>query len=150
MSMDITEVEALTRNVWATMVGLDLVDAIVAGSPEPGITSQIEIQGDSEDREMVLRIDCSLSLARQVAARLFDLPEEEVELDLVMDAMGEMANILGGNIKGLWPGAVKLSLPLTWETDQAEPAPHTWTVAQAFDASDGQMLIRMSDSGAAQ
>ncbi len=144
MSMDMAEIETLTRDVWATMVGLDLVDAIVAGSPEPGISSQIEIQGDSE---VVLRIDCSLSLARQVASRLFDMPENEIELDLVMDAMGEMANVLGGNIKGLWPGAVKLSLPLTWETDQAEPTQRSWDVAQAFDASDGQMLVRMSDGG---
>lgn len=144
MSINQAELESLTREIWATMIGLDLVDAIMAGSPEPGISSQIEIQGDTE---IALRIDCSMELARTVASRLFDLPEEEVETELVLDAMSEMANILGGNIKGLWPGAIKLSLPLSWESAESDPGEHTWNVAHGFDSADGQMLVRVSAGG---
>lgn len=141
MNINESDLESLTRDIWATMVGLDLVDAVMAGSPEPGISSQVEIQGDTE---VALRIDCSMELARKVAARLFEMPEEELETELVLDAMSEMANILGGNIKGLWPGAIKLSLPLSWESGQGDPHEHSWNVAQGFDSADGSMLVRVS------
>jgi chemotaxis protein CheX len=143
MSITQAELETLTRDIWATMVGLDLVDAVMAGSPDPGISSQVEIQGDSE---VALRIDCSVDLARRVAARLFDLPEDELEIELVLDAMGEMANILGGNIKGMWPGAIRLSLPLAWESGRDDPAVHSWTVAQGYDTADGPMMVRLATS----
>jgi hypothetical protein len=140
MSISQAELESLTRDIWTTMIGLDLVDAVMAGSPEPGISSQIEIEGDTE---VALRIDCSMELARTIASRLFDMPPEEIEADLVLDAMSEMANVLGGNIKGMWPGAIKLSLPLAWESGPDDPAAHEWSVAQGYDSSDGQMMVRL-------
>lgn len=142
MNINESDLESLTRDIWTTMVGLDLVDAVMAGSPEPGISSQVEIQGDTE---VALRIDCSMELARKVAARLFEMPEEDLETELVLDAMSEMANILGGNIKGLWPGAIKLSLPLSWESDRGDPNPHSWSVAHGFDSADGSMLVRVGN-----
>ncbi len=141
MNINEADLESLTRDIWSTMIGLELVDAVMAGTPDPGISSQIEIEGDTE---VALRIDCSMELARKVAARLFDMPEEEIETELVLDAMSEMANILGGNIKGLWPGAIKLSLPLSWESARSDPGEHSWNVAQSFDSADGQMLVRVS------
>jgi chemotaxis protein CheX len=144
MNINEADLESLTRDIWSTMIGLDLVDAVMAGTPDPGISSQIEIEGDTE---VALRIDCSMELARKVAARLFDMPEEEIETELVLDAMSEMANILGGNIKGLWPGAIKLSLPLSWESAQSDPSEHSWNVAQSFDSADGPMLVRVSAGG---
>ena len=137
------DLESLTRDIWGTMVGLDLVDAVMAGSPEPGISSQVEIQGDTE---VALRIDCSLELARKVAARLFDMPEDQVDTDLILDAMSEMANILGGNIKGMWPGAIKLSLPLSWESGKDDPSEVSWVVAQGYDCGDGKMLVRVGEN----
>lgn len=141
MNINEADLESLTRDIWSTMIGLELVDAVMAGTPDPGISSQIEIEGDTE---VALRIDCSMELARKVAARLFDMPEEEIETELVLDAMSEMANILGGNIKGLWPGAIKLSLPLSWESARSDPGEHSWNVAQGFDSADGQMVVRVS------
>lgn len=143
MNINESDLESLTRDIWTTMVGLDLVDAVMAGSPDPGISSQIEIQGDTK---VALRIDCSTELARKVAACLFDIPEEELETELVLDAMSEMANILGGNIKGLWPGAIKLSLPLSWESDKGDPSEHSWNVTRGFDSADGSMLVRVGSS----
>ena len=140
MSISRAELESLTRDIWTTMIGLDLVDTVAAAEPGPGISSQIEIQGDTE---IALRIDCSLDLARKVAARLFDMPPDDLEMELVLDAMSEMANILGGNIKGMWPGAIKLSLPLAWESGRDDPATHEWAVAQGYDSADGQMTVRL-------
>lgn len=126
------------------MIGLDLADAVMAENPDPGVTSQIEIHGDEQ---ATLRIDCSMDLARQAAARLFDMPPEELELELVLDAMGEMANVIGGQVKGRWSGAVKLSLPVTKEIGEVDSA-MSWNVTQGFSAEDGQMLVRMNSGTA--
>ena len=123
---------------------LDLADAVMAENPDPGVTSQIEIHGDEQ---ATLRIDCSMDLARQVAARLFDMPPEELELELILDAMGEMANVIGGQVKGRWSGAVKLSLPVTKEIGEVDSA-MSWNVTQGFSAEDGQMLVRMNSGTA--
>ena len=140
MSISQAELESLTRDIWTTMIGLDLVDALMAGGPGPGISSQIEIQGDTE---VALRIDCSMELARTIASRLFDMPPEEIEPELVLDAMSEMANVLGGHIKGMWPGAINLSLPQAWESSRDEPAAHEWSVANSYDSNDGQLMVRL-------
>lgn len=145
MTISESDLESLTRDIWTTMVGLDLVDAVMAGTPDPGISSQVEIEGDTG---VALRIDCSMELARKVAARLFEMPEDELEPALVLDAMGEMANILGGNIKGLWPGAIRLSLPLSWESGQGDPNERSWDVAQGFDSAGGSMMVRIGSDGA--
>lgn len=142
MKISSEELEQLTREVWATMIGLDLADAVMAENPEPGVTSQIEIHGDEQ---ATLRIDCSMALARQVAARLFDMPPEEIEMDLILDAMGEMANVIGGQVKGRWSGAVKLSLPVTQESGGVDATP-SWNVSQGYSAEDGEMLVRMHSS----
>jgi chemotaxis protein CheX len=144
MKISSEELEQLTRDVWATMIGLDLADAVMAENPDPGVTSQIEIHGDEQ---ATLRIDCSMDLARQAAARLFDMPPEELELELVLDAMGEMANVIGGQVKGRWSGAVKLSLPVTKEIGEVDSA-MSWNVTQGFSAEDGQMLVRMNSGTA--
>jgi chemotaxis protein CheX len=144
MKISSEELEQLTRDVWATMIGLDLADAVMAENPDPGVTSQIEIHGDEQ---ATLRIDCSMDLARQVAARLFDMPPEELELELILDAMGEMANVIGGQVKGRWSGAVKLSLPVTKEIGEVDSA-MSWNVTQGFSAEDGQMLVRMNSGTA--
>jgi chemotaxis protein CheX len=144
MKISSEELEQLTRDVWATMIGLDLADAVMAENPDPGVTSQIEIHGDEQ---ATLRIDCSMDLARQAAARLFDMPPEELELELVLDAMGEMANVIGGQVKGRWSGAGKLSLPVTKEIGEVDSA-MSWNVTQGFSAEDGQMLVRMNSGTA--
>jgi len=38
-------------------------------------------------------------------------PESETTPELVVDVIGELANVLGGNVKGVLPGPCKLSLP---------------------------------------
>jgi chemotaxis protein CheX len=141
MIMGKAEIELLTREVWTAMVGPDLTSTLMVEVPEPGLSSQIEIQGIGE---VVLRIDCSLTLARQLAANIADLPLDEIDLGLVMDALGEVTNILGGNIKGKWPDAVKQSLPLVWEMDNTEVVSNVWAVVQAFESSAGRLLVRMS------
>jgi chemotaxis protein CheX len=50
--------------------------------------------------------------ARRITAVLLDRGEVEVDEDDIVDAMGEMANVIGGNLKSLLPGPSSLGLPI--------------------------------------
>jgi chemotaxis protein CheX len=56
-------------------------------------------------------VSCSMAAARKIAALLLEVPLSEVSESDVADALGELANIVGGNVKGLLPGPCALSLP---------------------------------------
>jgi len=56
-------------------------------------------------------IGCSDAVARRVSARLLVIPEEEVSEEDIVDAIGEFANVVGGNVKSIMPGPSSLSLP---------------------------------------
>ncbi len=58
-----------------------------------------------------VEIRCSKTAARQAAAALFGLGDAEASNDDVTDAVGELANIIGGNVKSLLPEPCALSLP---------------------------------------
>ncbi len=61
--------------------------------------------------ELAVAVDCSTILARQMTATLFDMPPKAMHDSDIVDAIGELANMIGGNIKSLVPGPCQLSLP---------------------------------------
>jgi chemotaxis protein CheX len=56
-------------------------------------------------------VSCSMAAAREIGSLLLEIPQPEVSESDVADALGELANIIGGNVKGLLPGPCALSLP---------------------------------------
>lgn len=56
-------------------------------------------------------VSCSMAAARKIGSLLLEMPLAEVTESDVADALGELANIIGGNVKGLLPGPCALSLP---------------------------------------
>ena len=58
-----------------------------------------------------LVIECSRAVATDVAATMLELKPSEVSKTDIADATGELANIIGGNIKALLPAYTDLSLP---------------------------------------
>ncbi len=66
-----------------------------------------------------MRIEVSTTLAGQLAAQMFELPVDEIDDELVADAIGELVNIIGGNVKALLPTPSRLGLP---EPRGGEPA----------------------------
>jgi len=44
------------------------------------------------------------------------MPAEEVTSDEIGDALGELANVLGGNVKAMLPAPSTMSLPTVSET----------------------------------
>jgi chemotaxis protein CheX len=60
-------------------------------------------------------LQCSPRVARAAAGIMFQSDPAETSVEDVRDALGELVNMVGGNIKALLPGPTQLSLPLVVE-----------------------------------
>jgi chemotaxis protein CheX len=109
--MQVTDAELteVVEAVWSTMLGLPLSPAAPTAADGSGhLTGCIHITGSWE---ATLVIEVPQVLARDAAASMFDMPADDLDDDLVLDALGEIANMVGGNVKGLVGGDSQLSLP---------------------------------------
>ncbi len=106
------EIRQITEWVWHSV----LERQVEVGSGPEGIREQPErMLGSvfiSGSWHGAVSLHCSQSLARQAASKMFNLPEESVDLELTRDALGELTNIVGGNVKSLLPSPSQLSVPM--------------------------------------
>jgi chemotaxis protein CheX len=116
--IDLAEV---VETVWTSMLGIDLepTDAAFDGSGRT-LTGTVQISGCWEGAVMVR---ASHAHARLLAATMFGAEPADLDDEEVRDALGETANMVGGNVKGLLAGDGTLSLPTV-----TEGVDHTVTV----------------------
>jgi chemotaxis protein CheX len=114
------EVRSLVEAVWASVLGWEVQPAEwgAAADPEEVLVGSVRISGSWEGE---VRLGCPADLARGASGAMFGLPPEAVTPADVADALGELTNILGGNLKGLLPGVNALGLPAVTEGPGAAP-----------------------------
>ena len=78
------------------------------GSPL-GVSATVSVTGGWEGHVV---IDCGAELGRQIAAGFLMAEASDITDEDLSDAMGEFANVVGGNVKSMMPGPSKLSLPV--------------------------------------
>ena len=86
-----------------------------------------------------MTVECSGGLARRVASTMFATDACELSADQVSDALGELTNIIGGNIKALLPEPSQLSMPAVTEgTDYLFTIPGSRPAAQLSFTCEGK------------
>ncbi|WP_435746855.1 chemotaxis protein CheX [Nocardioides sp. SYSU DS0663] len=106
------DLEALFIDMWASFVGAP--ELLLPGAPPadgtPLWTATVTITG--EWRGMV-SIDLAEPVVLAVTRGMLGFGEDEQpDLPSCTDAVGELVNIVGGNVKSLMPGPSSLSLPV--------------------------------------
>jgi chemotaxis protein CheX len=103
------EVAQIVIGVFDTMLALDVEQAEQGWFERPNsITSAIFFAGE---RKGGVLIETTEDQACHWTSRLMSLPVRETVADDVQDAMGEIANMIGGNLKPVLPRGVQLSMP---------------------------------------
>ena len=100
------ELAEIASEVWLTFIGAALGPAPAARSTE--VSAFVQLTGIFEG---TITIACTETVARKAAGAMFDLAPADVGDQELVDAMGELANVLGGRLKPLLDGTAKLSLP---------------------------------------
>lgn len=116
------EVAEAAGQVWELLLGLPLEPAagLPVGGPAPDagphVRAVIGLQGAWSG---AVALQCSSAYAEQAAVAMFMTEPGTLCPDDVADALGEITNVLGGNLKTLLPGPSTLSVPSV--ADAAEP-----------------------------
>lgn len=102
------DLDKIAGQVWAAFLD-DGSEVVVQGPTEDAeVAASVAIVGAYEGHVIVA---CTRDSARAVASALFAIADDDVTADDVSDALGELANVLGGNVKSILPGPSKMSLP---------------------------------------
>lgn len=107
-TVDDADLRSLAKTIWGTLITIALEPAS-APVPEAHreVTGLVHIDGAWQG---ALMLRCSTGMAMIVASAMFDSDTAPPEED-VRDAIGELTNMLAGNVKALLPGPCAISLP---------------------------------------
>ena len=87
-------------------------------------------------------IECSVDFARRAAGTMFGLEPSAASAADTQDAIGELANMTGGNVKALLPEPCRLSLPTVVESaDYTTRFPGGEVVSTVVFDCDGDALV---------
>lgn len=122
----------ITESVWTGF--LDIPLARTRGEPSGcECAASVSIQGAWNG---ALVVCCSRQLAQRVATTMFQCEDDELREALWSDALGEIANIIGGNVKAMLPSPSQLGLP-RFHVD--------WQLGPAGQSRAGQIVAFRSD-----
>jgi hypothetical protein len=119
-NVDVGDLETVLVEVLASVFA---EEALPAWDEDPAVppmmVSRVGIAGASGDPWGV-EVRVGLVMARLLAGRMFAAAAPSQ--DDLLDAIGELGNIVGGNVKSLLPVHSRLSLPSSWITTAPLPA----------------------------
>jgi chemotaxis protein CheX len=105
------DLQAITEQLWTSYVDVDggrpLLMIPVNGT-SIDISAAVSVTGSWNGHVVV---ETTASGSRQAAAAMLSMDAAEVSDADIADALGEIANVIGGGVKGLLPGTCALSLP---------------------------------------
>jgi chemotaxis protein CheX len=133
MAISESDVRQLTTEIWRGMLQIELAPSEVASRRGAGIGACVQITGAWEG---AVRVDCSLNLARLATSRFLATEPEQVGIDQIRDAIGELANMSAGIVKPLLPKPCQLSLPSV-----ADGSDYTLTVPQGAVGSGNWIRV---------
>jgi chemotaxis protein CheX len=118
--MDIGDIQLceVTESVWTSVLGLTVERGIGndAMQGDQTIRACVHISGAWEG---VVTVESTNGLARRAAAILLGVEEADATPEELSDTLGELTNIIGGNIKGLLPEPSRLSVPAVFQGSES-------------------------------
>ena len=111
MEIDETMMREVAESVLQQMFGLEVgsSDSMPSLEGEACIVARVVISRDSEER--LVEVISPQGTAELIAEAMFEIPRGELNADEIHDAMGEIANMIGGSVKGAQDGDSVLSIP---------------------------------------
>jgi chemotaxis protein CheX len=137
-----------TKEVFSTMVMMDVEDCFPLAEPvtrfQCSITGMVGLVGTYSG---VLSIHCPQTLALKITANMLGIEVEEADED-INDALGEIANMLGGHIKMVLSKGgmdINLSIPtvIAGEEYTINSMAESDCVVVPFDTGEQKFLVSL-------
>jgi chemotaxis protein CheX len=103
------ELAQIVEYVFGTMMNVEVSESNQPWAIGPDqLTATVHLAGDWRG---ALALECALQQACGFAARFLSMPQPALVDDVVRDVIGELCNMIGGNLKCVLAGGLKLSMP---------------------------------------
>jgi chemotaxis protein CheX len=108
--IDEETVQSIVQEAWSALVGEDeFLMPLPGGLPDDAISSWVDVAGPWKGAVV---LTCSRSTAEELSRCLLkEHAPPVIEPEDIEDALGELANVVGGNVKAVLPGPSALGLP---------------------------------------
>jgi chemotaxis protein CheX len=109
------ELTQIVESLFQTMLNLETTQCAIPRTPGPDrLTSAIQLTGEWHGAVM---LECNRSQACQFAGRFLSMDPPDTVDDMVRDVLGELANVIGGNLKCVLTQGIRLSMPSVVDGD---------------------------------
>ena len=141
--LDEETISEITRDVFAVF-GYDAYP-IGAAAAANGISSSVAIDGPES---AIVEVQMPYDIANHLASVMLDENgAQDEKADFVQDLAGEIANMIGGNVKGLLSGPSSLSIPsVDPSSDYASSIPASADMQKtvAFECALGRFFVTVT------
>lgn len=142
ITASIDDIRAVTENVFASLTDFSVATIDESTIDRHGhryVTAAVSITGEWEG---TVAVACCDELSRLITGAFFGVEPAEADPSEINDAIGEVANMIGGNVKALMPAPSQLSLPtVTTGIDYVVTFPGTREETREAFAVEGGFLI---------
>ena len=114
MQLDESQLQMIAIDICQTMLGLELLPVNPDVDSTRQLVASVEIRGG---RNTVVEVFASDELMARIAEVMFQSEHGSLSEGEVRDAFGEIANMIGGNVKGIYGEEADLSLPFVGQAD---------------------------------
>jgi chemotaxis protein CheX len=108
--IDEDTVQSIAQEAWSALIGDDeFLVPLPGGLPDDAVSSWVEVVGPWTGAVV---LTCGRATAEQLSRCLLaEHAPPVLDAEDVQDGMGELANVVGGNVKAVLPGPSVLGLP---------------------------------------
>ncbi len=136
------EISQFVTDIWSTFLSMKVSPTDKPFKPkgkDNTLAGCVQITGEWQG---AVTLYAPKEIGKRVAATMYGLDEKEVDNQQVQDVIGEITNILAGNIKSLLPAPCSISLPCVAITDYNLHHPGSETVSAVnFDCEGLSILV---------
>lgn len=136
MSIDKTHLADVTISVCHDMLGIDLSEADSATELDACHFASVNISGN---QAAVVQVATCDQAANAISSAMFGTESDQLEESDVADAVCEIANMIGGNVKGILNDDCDLSIPCYSKTPDSKLTEEADSLV--FDICGGQIQI---------
>ena len=109
MLVTTNDMNHLVGEIWSALFGRAIEPRHATPFEGRVITATVHLQGDVDTSVMVR---CDAGLASEMASEMFQIDCDDLVSEDLQDTVGEIANIVAGNVKTLFGGECMLSIPV--------------------------------------
>jgi len=138
----ITATAEIAESVFEAMLGLPLNESAAKWYSAPErVTASVNLSGDWHGAVL---LECTRRQACGFAARFLSMEPVEVVDDVVRDVLGELANMVSGNLKSILGRGIQLSMPSVVDGDYHLRICGAEKIERlAFDSAEGTFWVTL-------